>query len=52
MSRHGNYKGTLSEKDELIKSLREKQDKINNAKVSNAIKSKVDVLENNKTVEK
>lgn len=43
---------TLSKKDELIKSLREKQGKINNIKVNEAIDVKIDALKRGKTVEK
>ena len=42
----------LSEKDELIKSLREKQGIINNIKVKDAIEIKVASLVDNKTVTK
>ncbi|MGB0896891.1 MAG: hypothetical protein ACPGRW_06185 [Flavobacteriaceae bacterium] len=42
----------LSEKDVLLKDLREKQSKANNIKVKQAIEVKVNALENNKTIEK
>lgn len=40
----------LSEKDELIKSLREKQ--TDNKELNKSIAKKINVLDNNKTIEK
>lgn len=40
------------EKVKLLKEMREKQSKINNIKVRDAIEVKIDALKNNKTIEK
>lgn len=52
MSTRGNYNGKLSEKDQLIKSLRDKQKNINNPKLQKAISQKLDVIESDKPVQK
>ena len=52
MSSKGNYNGNLSEKDELIKSLREKQKGTNNPSLKASIKKKADALAGNNTLEK
>ncbi len=44
--------GQLSEKDELIKSFRDKAKKSPNPLIKKALESKANILENNKTVEK
>lgn len=52
MSRKGNYNGNLSEKDQLLKDLKKKQQHINDPKINKAIDEKVDALEEGKTIEK
>lgn len=42
----------LSEKDEIIKSLREKQSAINKVEVIDAIELKIDAIKKGKTIEK
>ena len=42
----------LSEKDQLIKSLRNKIEKTSSKSIKTALKTKLDVIENNKTVNK
>lgn len=44
--------GQLSEKDQLIKALRNKADKTDSKIIKVALETKIDVLENNKTVTK
>ena len=48
MSRYGQ----LSEKDELIKSLRSKANKTDSKIIKTAIETKLDIIEGNKTIEK
>ena len=50
MPTRGNYNGKLSEKDQLIKSLRDK--KINRPELKKDIDKKIKILEGNKTIEK
>lgn len=52
MSNKGKYNGNLSEKDQIVKALREKQKGTNNPSLKASIKQKADALEGNNTIEK
>lgn len=48
----GNLYGKLSEKDQILKDLRDKQNKTNSPRLKKAISEKLDVLEGDKIVMK
>lgn len=48
----GNYSGKLSEKDQILKNLKDKQKNMDNPELEQAIEEKIDVLKKDETVHK